>query len=292
MEHTPMVGAMEGDGRGDGISDGRGDGRYFFRWQGRWKTPAESLRRALAFYRPCRDHMRLPHAIGNRVWLRSRPSGNIPGTGRSDLSDNDVFREILRTGRRSASKDYVRFDEIEDVLASADLVALTAPLVRKRPSYWKWVIVGTHNALQGAMVCSLADTTGTAVLTPNSATQMLAWLSNREARSGKPPRERLAEFDVLLDRCLDTHPNHDPLVLTPEQLRDVRRLHHEFRNNFAHFTPKGWSIEKEGLPRIVWAGLDAVTKLMSQPNVRSRMSGNRLRRLKAALKVVKASLEL
>jgi hypothetical protein len=93
----------------------------------------------------------------------------------------------------------------------------------------RWVIVGTHNALQGAMVCALADSTGTAVLTDKSAAQMLAWLSKRDEPRGKPPREWLAEFGVLLDRCLDTHRNRDPLVLKPEQLRDIKRLHDEFR---------------------------------------------------------------
>ena len=33
------------------------------------------------------------------------------------------------------AKDYVRFDEIEDVLSSLDLLAIVVQLVRKNPSY-------------------------------------------------------------------------------------------------------------------------------------------------------------
>ena len=49
------------------------------------------------------------------------------------------------------SDDYIHFDEIEDVLASLDLAALVAPLIREKPWYWKWMIIGAHNALQGAV---------------------------------------------------------------------------------------------------------------------------------------------
>jgi hypothetical protein len=66
--------------------------------------------------------------------------------------------------KTSSSDDYVRFDEIKDVLASVDLIALLAPLVGEKPLHWKWMIVGAHDALQGAMVCAFADSTETSIL--------------------------------------------------------------------------------------------------------------------------------
>jgi len=42
---------------------------------------------------------------------------------------------------------YVHFDEQEDVLASLELMAEIVPLLKKRPSFWKWAIVGSHSAL-------------------------------------------------------------------------------------------------------------------------------------------------
>jgi hypothetical protein len=42
------------------------------------------------------------------------------------------------------AKHFLHFDEIEDVLSSLDLLALTVPLVKKQPSYWKWVLVASQ----------------------------------------------------------------------------------------------------------------------------------------------------
>ena len=81
------------------------------------------------------------------------------------------------------SSDYIRFDEIEDVVVSAELVAHLAPLLDAHPSYWKWVIVAAHN---GAMVCALADSTGTSAL-DESAKKVLDWLN--AGMSGDSPDE-------------------------------------------------------------------------------------------------------
>ena len=159
--------------------------------------------------------------------------------------------------------DHVRFSQYEDALASLELVALVAPLVRDKPQYWKWVLVGAHNALQGAMVCAYADSTGTSVLEEKSAKKMLDWLDADQTTRGPYPKEQLAPFGELLKRCVAGNKLvFEPLVLTPKQHKDIKRLHDHFRNDFAHFTPKGWSIEKAGLPRIICAALDAAEELM------------------------------
>ena len=72
-------------------------------------------------------------------------------------------REMLfvKSGRGTMTPmtdEYLYFDEIEDVLSSVDLLAMIVPLVDEQPSYWKWIIVAAHSALQGAMVCALAAT--------------------------------------------------------------------------------------------------------------------------------------
>jgi hypothetical protein len=66
-------------------------------------------------------------------------------------------------------KHYIRFDEIEDVLTSVDLLGLIVPLAKKNPSHWKWIIIGAQNGLQGAMVCLLTGTAGLDVLDKKSA---------------------------------------------------------------------------------------------------------------------------
>jgi hypothetical protein len=182
--------------------------------------------------------------------------------------------------------DYVRFDEREDVVASMDLLKVVAPLLRERPHFWKWMIVGAQSALQGAMVCALVDTTGTSVLRKQSAAEMLQWLEDRSENPGKPPIEWLASFGVLLDKCVDAG-----LELTAKQREDINRLHNYFRNNFMHFTPKGWSIEKAGLPRIIGAALDATERLMAVPKVAIHLDAVQQQRLQTAFASVRESLE-
>lgn len=207
----------------------------------------------------------------------------------NEKSEDDTVAELFRSG--FPSKDYARFDEIEDLLSSTDLIALVAPLVKTKPSYWKWMIVATHSALQGAMVCAYADTTKTSILDGKTSGKVLKWLQTDPEKRGKEPRARMAEFGVLLERCMTEDGRFTPaLVLTPQQKKDIDHLHREFRNNFAHFTPMGWSIQKEGLPRISGAAMDATEWLMSHDQVTYRMSGNRLRRLKSNLKTARGAL--
>jgi hypothetical protein len=186
--------------------------------------------------------------------------------------------------------DYVRFDEREDVLVSLELVAHFAPLVREKPQHWKWIIVGAHDALQGAMVCAYADSTGTSVLDKKSAKEMLDWLGADPATQGPWPEERLAPFGQLLDRCIAGNAIFEPLVLTPEQHEDIKRLHDHFRSNFAHFTPKGWSIPRAELPWIVGAAIDAAEVLMRRHNVMVHMDEDQQERLMDALATVRSHL--
>jgi hypothetical protein len=110
------------------------------------------------------------------------------------------------------------------------------------------------------MVCALADTTGTSILTKKSGSKMLHWLQTDLDHRGKPPKERLAEFDVLLEKSL----SEAGLKLTEQQEKDIRRLHEYFRNRFSHFIPMGWGIQKAGLPRMIGTALYAVQDLMGR----------------------------
>ena len=96
------------------------------------------------------------------------------------------------------AKQYVRFDEIEDVLSSVDLLALCVPFLDREPSYWKWAIISAHASFQGAMVCALRDTSGVSILDRQSGREMIRW-HNGEIE--KHPEEKLADFNLLLKRC-------------------------------------------------------------------------------------------
>ena len=128
------------------------------------------------------------------------------------------------------SNDYVRFDEIEDVLVSVELVALLAPLLDNHPPYWKWAIVGAHSSLQGAMVCALVRSAGTSVLRKEDAAKMLAWLNaDFETRGEFRNINLLISTSFWVAAPTPTRPNSEPLlVLTPGQLKDIKRLHDHF----------------------------------------------------------------
>ena len=117
-------------------------------------------------------------------------------------------------------------------------MTLIAPLLRETPSLWKWMIIAAQSALQGAMVCALVDSTGTSVLNKDSAAKMLDWLQAGGEDRGDPPKERLDYFDNLLEKSI----RELGLNLNPKQRSDIDRLHGYFRNNFMHFTPKGYCV--------------------------------------------------
>jgi UDP-N-acetylenolpyruvoylglucosamine reductase len=93
-----------------------------------------------------------------------------------------------------------------------------------------------------------------------------------------------------LERCIAGNAIFEPLVLTSEQHKDIKRLHDHFRNDFAHFTPKGWCIEEAGLPRIVGAAVDAAEVLMRRHYVIVHMEEDQQQRLTDALATVRSHL--
>jgi hypothetical protein len=164
------------------------------------------------------------------------------------------------------SPDDVR-NQFEDVVVSAELVAHLAPLLEGHASFWKWVIVAAHSALQRAMVCAFGDSTGTAVLEQESAKKMLEWFDDDTNARGEPLPQKLASFGRLLNRC--TSGSEPLLVLSPEQRRGITQLHDHFLNDFAPCLPhQGWSIPKAELPPAVTAAMSAVESLMTRCEAR------------------------
>ena len=204
-----------------------------------------------------------------------------------DLADEEwteeYFKELVQE-LNAPSSPYVVFDEREDVLASLELLTVIAPLVYQRSQLWKWMIVGAQNALQGAMVCALRDTTGTSVLDKKSAAKMLNWLQGDT--SGEMPNGRLDDFLGLLRKCEEQL----RLVLGEKQREALTRLHGDFRNPLIHFTPKGWSIEKAGLPRIIGAAIDAIETLMAMDTVGVRLEEWQSARLRSEITQIRAAL--
>ena len=60
---------------------------------------------------------------------------------------------------------YLRFDEIENEVIIAWPARSAGELNEQADSapHWKWIIVGAHDPVQRAIVCAIADSTGTNV---------------------------------------------------------------------------------------------------------------------------------
>lgn len=152
-------------------------------------------------------------------------------------------------------KLYLRVDEREDAINALEHCAEIASVLAK-PANWKWCLISIHNALQGALVCTLSGTDQAGALDDSSFKKWHEWLkASRSNPDLQPPRrEKLADLLTLLKRA-ETKDwmaefGGKPIAVTPEVRKDIAHLN-SLRNDFIHFTPKGWSIELAGLPRIL-----------------------------------------
>ncbi len=125
-------------------------------------------------------------------------------------------------------------------------------------NHWKWVIIGLHGALYGFAIAACRGTDSRSVLTKKG---------------------RLISFWQALKRCQD--PNHmkmfihsKHLVLSEKQKDSIESLKSEFRNEFEHFKPKGWSIEVHGMPEIAIDVLEVIRFLAFETNTYVHLNDN------------------
>ena len=95
---------------------------------------------------------------------------------------------------------WLRTDEREDILASLRMVSSSCDAAAFDPSAWKWVVVGTHSTLQGAMALHLAFANDLLVASPESAA---AWLDAHE--NGEPYPETMMDDFLSLYKKLKKH---------------------------------------------------------------------------------------
>lgn len=117
---------------------------------------------------------------------------------------------------------------------------------------WRWVVIALHSAAQGAMVLSLRHGNGLLALSDKS---YAAWMAAYEKREPPPP-EKLDNYLNLYKKVKHKEwgqvSGNSRFVPTCSEDADIKRLN-SLRNEFIHFTPKGWSLEVDGLPRICLA---------------------------------------
>lgn len=155
------------------------------------------------------------------------------------------------------AENWIETDEAKDVAGSIRHVISLAQFVDEDPLAWKWVVMALHSALQGACVCHLTTTAApVGAVTERNAGEWLTYFDNMHTNpNAKPPATHLMGLPELLKAVRKPHSagdrsNADGVTISDSELNWLCRFHKNIRNQFAHFEPKGWSIEVSGIPEI------------------------------------------
>lgn len=153
---------------------------------------------------------------------------------------------------------WVSTNEAEDVASSIRHTVCCIDLIDDDPQAWKWVILALHAALQGACVCHLTTTAApVGAVTKKNAIEWLAYFDEaRTDQNAIVPKTHLMNLPDLLKAV--RKPNSCGgisggacIPITDAELAWLSRIHDEFRNQFIHFSPVGWSFEVSGMPKIM-----------------------------------------
>ena len=148
-------------------------------------------------------------------------------------------------------------DEMEEAVSALEVLANWSENLTADVSYWKWVILATHNATQGFMVLALR---GSDRLRPLRDDVAEKWLVAHENGTDYPT-EKLDNFKNLFKKIksdsMHFFIHSKKLETTGSQDKSIQRLN-SLRDDFIHFLPQSWSIEVSGLPMICRDCLDII----------------------------------
>jgi hypothetical protein len=164
------------------------------------------------------------------------------------------------------SNQWLRTDEAREAILAICMVKEMLNRVSDEPYYWKWVVLALHNTLQGYMVLALQGSNGLRVLKDDCAK---AWLDAYERGDGSYPKPRLKNFMELYKSIqsdqMRIYEISQPFTAHGSQGRSVKLLN-KLRNEFIHFTPKSWSLELSGLPKLTDDCIDVISFLAFESN--------------------------
>lgn len=152
---------------------------------------------------------------------------------------------------------WISTDEAEDVAASVRHALRCWDMTEDDPQAWKWVVLALHSAVQGACICHLLTTAHpVGALTKRNTLEWLTYYekSREDATISPPKRTELMALPDLLKTVRKAGKAGDgaaPAIgISIGEFNLLRRFHGEFRNQFVHFKPMGWSIELSGMPEL------------------------------------------
>jgi hypothetical protein len=139
---------------------------------------------------------------------------------------------------------------------------------------------GNGRSSQRRTRCALADTHGWGATEERNQKKYIKWA---DAGFIDPePSNRLAEFGSLLDWVTD----RGALSLAEPEKEALVKLN-EYRTEFAHFKPRGWSIEAASLPPLLNVAAKAPRDLMLNADlVRIHLSDDQIAGIEATAVLV------
>lgn len=161
---------------------------------------------------------------------------------------------------------WIKTDELNEAILALDILSEYLVKVLDDTYYWKWSIISLHNSLQGFMVCALRGSNGINVLNNDSVKE---WIERHENGNGNYVIEKLDEFlnlykKIKSDKML-MFGNSNKFSPEKQQGLSIKKIN-KLRNEFIHFTPKGWSLEVSELPQIVEDCVDIIQFLAFKSN--------------------------
>ncbi len=164
---------------------------------------------------------------------------------------------------------YLRFTEETNAL---DYLIRAGQFIKETENdllAWKWVVIALHGSLYGFAICACKGTNPDNVMFGT-----------------KKGHEKLISFDKALQLCQDHNRikmliHSQPLVLTDSQMNSIRLLKKELRNNFEHYSPKGWSIEVHGLPQIAIDTLVVIKFLATETYTHVNLNQSQIKKIKS-----------
>ncbi|PHS24236.1 MAG: hypothetical protein COA84_09600 [Robiginitomaculum sp.] len=181
----------------------------------------------------------------------------------------------------------------------------------------KWLILALHAALQGACVCALESIHGQTdgslsvksqkeyaetkrfaeeyqdiVAEYNNGDRKKFDQLSKGVRNALLREPKLADFLTLFEWIKNPERLLPPYTFNQNIgiYGDVKRLH-KLRNNVIHFTPKGWSVELSGMPRIVSSVTEVIEHLaVKQPSFTSHLTDENVQQVKQSLEDIRNNI--
>ncbi len=155
------------------------------------------------------------------------------------------------------NEHWLHTDEKADLVTSLAMLELALGQVEKDIAAWKWVVIATHSALQSAIACHLGSLGNSFLVAKQEDAE--AWLKAHD--DGTPyPEMMMDSFPNLCHKLKQYEIEGFKFVPHGTQGRSIKKIN-EYRNEFVHFMPKGWSLEVSGLPEICKDCLDVINEL-------------------------------